>query len=167
MGSDDLIDGDSLAVGGLHRALDGLGALDLEADDRRGDLFWGGQDGGVLRAAVALGPVGLVVADDEEGAAGGDGLAGASDDAGACRLSEPSARPGIARNEQDKGSNPFPGSNVADQRRPTTCGTPALSSSVASSWPRRRAPSPQTNRGIARDAKTWGQLVMEPEHVPE
>ena len=75
VGSDDLIDGDSLAVGGAHRALEGLGALDLEVDDRRGDLCWGGQDGGVLRAAVALGPVGLVVADDEERAAGGDGLA--------------------------------------------------------------------------------------------
>jgi hypothetical protein len=44
--------------------------LDFEA----GDLFWGAQDGGILRAAVALDPVGLVVADYEEDAGGGDSL---------------------------------------------------------------------------------------------
>jgi hypothetical protein len=48
VGSDDLVDGDALAVGGLHRALEGLGALDLEADDRRGDLF-----GSVSRPSVS------------------------------------------------------------------------------------------------------------------
>src|SRR5450756_209546 len=92
MGSDHLVDRDAHAVWGLHRTFDGLGTLNLESDDRRGNLLGGGQDGGVLRAAVTLGPVGLVVADDEEGARGGDGVAGASDDAGACWLGEVEVR---------------------------------------------------------------------------
>ena len=69
MRADERVDRDGLALLERHRPLDRLSALDDEVAERRNDVLGRVQHGCVLRAAVTVGEVRRVVAEDDERAA--------------------------------------------------------------------------------------------------